>query len=508
MSARRKLVKQVGFVIVLTALAKIAAFAKDVLLSLQFGAGQQADAYFIANTIPGFVFGGVFATIGMVFLPAFRRAAAESDEKAAITYRTAVTCYTGLSFALGCLTFFGAGWIISTLAPDQPQETRDLAALMTRIMAFGFVFSGWVGLQNTVLQSHKHLIWPQFVPVLNHFFAIGGLALAALTGGTITLLVYAAVLGWIVTAPLVALRARAYWPKARSALFDRRVAWSLLVVSFPVFLSLSLDQASVLIGTALVSSFPEGAVSHMNYASRLTILLSSVFSLVIAYVLFPYLADSIVARRRSEARKYVLQSLIAVMVLSAPLMILGLTMGNALIAFVFQRGAFGYEDALATGKAMAFFAPVIVLSGVREVLNRLFLAQQNTRALLLFGALAVVVNIVASVYFSRLIGFEGIALGNSLGALVYVAAQATMILARQRELAHRDLPIWLALISGAMLIAALVGLWLNPQPNIAIPRLDFLVNAIIVTSVFWVLVGVPVLMSPRLRQAFRKDDPE
>lgn len=508
MSARRTLIRQVGLVVILTALAKIAAFAKDVLLSVQFGAGQQADAYFIANTIPGFVFGGVFATIGMVFLPAFKRAVAESDEKAAITYRTAVTGYTGLSFALGVATFLGAGWIVATLAPDQPQETRDLAALMTRIMAFSFVFSGWVGLQNTILQSHKLLVWPQLVPVLNHFFVIGGLAVAALTGGAITYLVYAAVLGWIVMAPLVALRARAYWPKARGALFDRHVALSLLAVSFPVFLSLSLDQASVLIGTALASSFPEGGVSHLNYASRLTILLSSVFSLVIAYVLFPYLTESIVAHRTVEARKYVLQSLVAVLLLSAPLLVLAVTMGDALIAFVFQRGAFGHEDAVAAGRAMMFFAPVIVLAGVREVLNRLFLAQHFTRALLIFGALAVVVNVVASVYFSRRIGLEGIALGNSLGAFVYVSAQAAMILAKQRDLVHRDLPVWLALIFGAMLISALAGLWLDPRLTIAIPRLDFLANVVIVTSVFGALVGVPVFVSPRLRRVLMKEDQE
>ncbi len=67
MSQNRTLIRQVGLIVILMALAKIAAFAKDVLLSLQFGAGQQTDAYFIANAIPGFVFGGLLATIGLGF---------------------------------------------------------------------------------------------------------------------------------------------------------------------------------------------------------------------------------------------------------------------------------------------------------------------------------------------------------------------------------------------------------------------------------------------------------
>ncbi len=507
MSARRTLIRQVGLVVILTVLAKIAAFAKDVLLSLQFGAGQQADAYFIANAIPGFMFGGVLATVGMVFLPAFKRALAESEIRAATTYRTAVIGYTGLSFGLGCLTFFGASWIVSTLAPEQPQATRDLAVMMTRIMAFSFVFSGWVGLQNTVLQSHKLLIWPQLVQLLNHMFVIGGLTVAALTGGKITLLVYAAVTGWIVMAPLVSARARAFWPKAPGAAFDRRVAWSLFTLSLPVFLSLTMDQSSILIGTALASSFPVGAVSHLNYASRLTILLSSVFSLVIAYVLFPYLTESIVANRIAQARKYVLQSLVAVLVLTAPLLVLSLTMGTAFVAFVFQRGSFGPEDAEAAGRVMMFFAPVIVLAGVREVLNRLFLAQHNTRPLLIFGVLAMAVNVLASVYFSRRIGLEGIALGLSLGTFAYVAAQVTILVTTHRGLIHKDLAGWLALIVTAALFAALFGLWLGPQVNLAAPRLDFLMKALAVTLVFGAPIGVSILVSARLRQIFVKDLP-
>ncbi|MCI5039729.1 MAG: hypothetical protein MRY81_08610 [Donghicola eburneus] len=503
MGSSRALIHQVGLVAILMALAKLGAFAKDVLLSLQFGAGPQTDAYFIANAIPGFVFGGVFATIGLVFLPAFKRASTDSDYEASITYRTAAVSYSVLSALLGALTFVGASFIVSTLAPELPLFTHDLAVTMTRIIAFSFVFSSWVGLQSAVLQCHKLLIWPQLVQLLNHVFVIGGLAIAALLDWAITVLVYAAVLGWIVLTPLVSRYSAAFWPKARGPWFDRRKAITIASLSFPVFLSLSMDQTSFLVGTYLGSAFPEGAISLLNYAQRLMLLLSSIFALVIAYVLFPYLTESIVANNPAQARRYMALAIIAVLLLSAPLLVLSAVMGEALISFVFQRGAFSQEDAVSAGRILTFFAPVIVLAGVREVLNRLFLAWQQTGALLVFGVISMLSNVIASFYFSQTMGLEGIALGASFGAFVYVLTQVFMVIAHHRTLIHRDLPLWLGLIAVATIASALFGQWIGLRDFIGIARLDFVADAIMVIVVFAAVVTLPIFTFSRLRDIFK-----
>jgi len=505
MSKNSILIRQVGLIVILTALAKIGAFAKDVLLSIQFGGSFQTDAYFIANAIPGFIFGGVFATIGMVFLPIFKRAAIISEYEASTTYRTAAIGYTLLSAFLGAVTFIEASTIVSTIAPGLPMTTHDLAVQMTRIMAFSFVFSGWVGLQNAVLQSHKLLIWPQVVQLLNHMFVIGGLAVAWMINGAITFLVYAAVIGWMVIAPLVSLKAAKFWPKVRGQWFRKSTALTMAALSFPVFLSLTLDQSSILIGTYLGSFFPEGAISHLNYAQRLILLLSSVFSMVIAYVLFPYLTDTIVANQITQTRRFMALALIAVLLLSAPLLVMSVVMNEALISFVYQRGNFSAMDAMTTARVLVFFAPIIVLAGVREVLNRLFLAWQETKALLLFSVLSLVVNLIASVYFSHTIGLEGIALGATCGVLAYVAAQVFMILARNKHLLHPDLLLWITLIAVATTISAITSQWLDAQDLIDNSRLDFVFNALAVVVVFGATILLPVLSFGRLREIYKTE---
>jgi len=482
----------------LTVVAKVGAFGKDVLLSLQFGAGYETDAFFIANAIPGFVFGGILGTIGLVFLPTFSGAVAKGEAAAADTYRTAALVYTTLSLAVGVLTLVGAGRIVSLLAADQPQQTRDLAVLLTRIMSVGFAFSGWVGLQNAVLHANKLLVWPQLVPVLNHAFVICGLLLTALLGGPITIVVVAAVLGWVVMAPVVSRSASTYRPTSKGN-FEWGSARLLLALSIPVFLSLSLDQVSLLVGTALAATYPEGAVSNLNYAMRLTVLLSSAFSLIVAYVLFPYLTESLNSGRTREARRYILQSLVAVAALSAPLLAVVLSMGESLIAFVFQRGAFSPEDTATAGRAMILLSPVIVLAGFREVLNRLFLAQYKTKALLIFGVFGLVVNVASSIYFSGRLGVEGIALGSSLGALAYVGANAVSTAVTQRHLIHRDLFVWLVTILIATACATVFGVWVSSNGVSTFTRLGFLFDVAAVIGLYIVILGACICTCPRLR---------
>nr|WP_255599358.1 lipid II flippase MurJ [Hasllibacter sp. MH4015] len=474
-------------------------------MSLQFGAGQQTDAYFIANAIPGFVFGGVLATIGLVFLPIYRKALAEGEGSAALSYRTAVVSYVGLSFALACVTFFAADRIVDLIAEDRPETTRQLAVTMTRIMAFGFVFTGWVGLQNSLLQTHKSLVWPQLVPLLNHLFVILGLAVAALVGGSIIIMVVAAVLGWVIMAPLSAIKARPLWPRAPSASFDPRIAMSIAALSLPVFLSTSFDQASILIGTALASAFSDGAVSHLNYAMRLAILLSSVFSLIVAYVLFPYLTESVVARRDVQARRYVLQALVVALGLSAPLFVLCLLRGEDFVSFVFRRGAFDAADAAAAGGVITYLSPIVLLFGIREVLNRLFLAQQRTRALLLFGLIGMAVNVGASVLLSRSMGIEGIALGASLGVGAYVSAQTIALLMGGRNYLDRFVLIWSGIIATAIAVAGGLLELLDPVLTPRSARLDFLLDAGIVTLGIAASLGLAWVASAGLRRSIGKD---
>ena len=502
-SEHRRIVWQIAIVACLTLLGKAGAFAKDVLLSLLFGAGMETDAYFIANAIPGFVFAGVFSTIGLVFLPIYSRAQTSPDGDGLSIIKTATIIYLGLALIISILTIVFAGVLVPLIAGSASQEVQTLAIFLTRVFAVGFVFSGWVGLQNAILQAHKAFVWPMAVPVFNHMVVILGLLVTPFFGGKIYIVTYSAVLGWMLLSPIARWFSRRYYQWSAKARFSKDTARQLVFLSIPVFLSISLDQINTIIDLTLGSGFGEGAVSHLTYASRLVILLSGLFSILISYFIFPYLADSLAKQDFAQSQKLLTRGLGGMIILTMPLAIFCAFRSEALISLVFQRGAFSIQDTEVTACVLRYYAIGMLFASAREVFNRVFLASQRVKSILAFGVISAGVNVLTSLYFMNQIGLAGIALGTACGAIVYVSLQIFTLLRTSRHI----LSWWplaylgLSLVAGYAMVQAL-----NFYPQITVlgtEGLGFLLNSLLALGTYFavVLAGVGLLTRLFLRKA-------
>lgn len=420
---------QILIVAVLTIIGKVGAFLRDVLLSQTFGAGLQTDAFFIANAIPGLVFGGVFATISLVFLPLYIRETSDDDDTQNRFIKTAFFFYLGLAAGLSLLTIIFAAPLTAMIAPQATPETKALATVLTRIMALGFVFTSWVGLQNAIQQAHKAFIWPVAVPVYNHVAVISGILIAAATGGSVAVVAIAATAGWALQSPLQWMFARKYFKlrigqkTGMQGALIRKLLW----LSIPVFISVSLDQINTILDLFLGAAFGEGAASHLSYAFRLTILIGGIFSLPIAFFVFPYLSDAMKISNIQQTQRLLTRGIGLVLALNMPMMVYGYVQADALVSLLFQRGEFDAQDTANTAAAFRLYVIGTLFMGLREVLNRVFMAEQNAKLLIVFSAVAFAVNLFSSIYFQRTMGLPGIALGTTLGAIIFVVLQVVYI---------------------------------------------------------------------------------
>jgi len=74
--------KNILLVMVFTILSKVFGFARDIVLSYYYGAGNISDAYLISTTIPLTILAMVGAGITTGFIPIYSRITNEhSDEK-------------------------------------------------------------------------------------------------------------------------------------------------------------------------------------------------------------------------------------------------------------------------------------------------------------------------------------------------------------------------------------------------------------------------------------------
>jgi putative peptidoglycan lipid II flippase len=96
-------------------------------------------------------------------------------------------------------------------------------------------------------------------------------------------------------------------------------------------------------------------------------------------------------------------------------------LGYPIIELIFQYGRFQASDTRFTALALAMYAIGLTAYSAVKVLVPACYAMGNTRVPVLVSVFTVAVTLVLNLVFVRWIGFSGLALGTSLGALINFA---------------------------------------------------------------------------------------
>ncbi len=484
--------------VALTVAGKLLAFGRDVVMSKYFGAGPETDAFFIANTIPGVLWAAALVTINVVFLPLYLARRAVGQDAAAAFVNQSVQIYFLLALTMTTVCVLAAGPIVQFSAPGAAPATIQLARSLTVIMAFGFAFSSYVGVQNAIQQASGMYKAPLSVPIVNNVLAIVGIIVAA-HYNDIRIAVIAAVLAWVLQAPLQRLQTLHLYKTVLRPVVTRSTLSRLALLSLPVMLGTFLDQINIYIGIYLAGGMGPGAISHLNYASRLAMFLATTFSMLVSYFLFPRLAVDAVAADDKRTGMTLALGVLLIVGATLPPTVVSVMMREDVVSLVYGRGALSQEDITATASAYALFALGIVFIAVREIFNRLFFSHQRMVVPLVIGVVASVVNFLVSRWLGGVMGPAGIALGASVAGAVYLLGQAIVTFIWKPGLFTRALAVELA----ALAIAAVAG-W--GVLAVALPLLEnwplvlrLLGGGVIFSTVF-LLVLAPLVW----RGAFRR----
>lgn len=483
----------------LTVLAKGLAFGRDVALSVVFGADMATDAFFVANMIPGILWAAFLATINVVVLPMYVEKRSQTPDAAGHFANEAIQTYLAVSLVIGVVCVAFAAAIVRFTAPGASPETLALATQLTIIMAVGFPFSGYVAIQNSLQQAHGRFIGPLAVPVVNNIIAIVGI-LAAAVLADIRIAVIAAVGAWVLQAPLQRFQNRTLYPTVPRVILTRQTLQRIVLLSVPVMFGTFLDQINIFVGINLAGGVGEGAISQLNYASRLAMFIATAFSMLVAYFFFPRIAASASAGDDATSGQNLTLGLLLTVALTLPLTVVAYVMRQDVVALVYGHGGLSAADLSGTALAFAAYALGIVLIAAREMLNRLFFSYQRMLPPLLLGVLASVVNFGVSSQLVDRLGVVGIALGASVGALVYVVGQIVLVLVWKPVLISRRLLVGLVILALACVPAGLTLQQVAVLAEDMLPLLRLILGTLAFGLPFVAIVGGAAWRMGLLRQ--------
>ena len=478
--------------------SRVLGLARESVLASLFGTSPELGAYQAAFRIPDFLFNVIGAgAIGSAFIPVFVEATAQSDETEAWRLASGImNLLTLVLLVTASAAAIAAPELTRTLlAPGYTPEEQALTAELARVMLLSPILFGVSGLLTAILNSHQQFFLPSLAPIVYNLAIILGALILAPMGYGVRGLAAGAVLGSALhlAVQLPGLRGLPSHYSWTLGLHDARVR-KVAVLLGPRVLGMAAVQLNFWMNTNLASRLPDGAarVTALNYAWLLMLLPQGVFALSIANAVFPTFSAQAARGDRDALRETLATLLRLVLFVSIPASLGLFLLRTPLIQLLFQRGEFTAASTDITAYALQFYALGLFAHSALEIVTRAYYALHDTLTPVLYGAAAMLANILLSLVFIGALGHGGLALANTLATTMEMAILVAIL---RRRLGGLGEELWNSLArtlsATAVMALVLMGLLLVLPPlpgalvalvGVSVGALSFILAALLLRA--------------------------
>ena len=444
----------------LTLAGRALGFARTVATAAALGAGGTADAFFVAFRLFGLLRAGLGAGgLRSAFVPLFSHKLSAGGREAARRFcDDAFVSVLAALAAAGALGALAMPWLVEAVAPGLGGDAGrlELASTLGRIMLACLVLGGAALVLCAALNAVQRFAAGALMAVLFNLSALAGLfALGPLLASPAHgLAVGVAAAGALQLAVLAAACRRAgFGVRLAAPRFSGGVR-RLFARAAPAAVGAGAMQATLLVDLGVATFLAPGAVSHLDYAARVSGLAPALAGGAAATVLLPALS-----RAGGAGGPAVNRTLEAVLVVSVPAAVSLALIAGPLAAALFQHGAFTAADTAATARAIAGYAAGLPAWVSAAVLAAALFARGDTATPMAAALAAVAVNLGLSLALMGPLGHGGIALATAAAAWLQAGALLAVLMRRRAVAPDRRLGLRLAAVAASSAAAGAV-LWL------------------------------------------------
>lgn len=419
MKKELKSVTSIAFIIMMvTILSKVSGFFREILIGYYFGTTSEADAFFIAFTIPTVLFSTVGVAIGTSFIPIYSKVKLEKGSIVANTFTNkTLNLVLLIAFLLTTLGMIFTKEIVLIFANGFDNITMDLTVELTRIMFPIVIFMGIAVVLSNFLQANGELIIPALINIPSNVilivflwyspeFGIHILGIAVLIGGLFQVLIQIPHLF------------KAKFKYQFDVDFKDPNMKKVALMTIPVLIGTSIEQVNVLVDRLLASYLKDGAISVLNYSSKVSMFLFGIISIAIVTIVYPLFSTLTAEKNLKKLREVLLTSLNIVNILLIPIVVIVVMLAEPIVKILFERGAFTTNDTFITSKVLIYYSIGAIFISYRDVLYRVFYSFEDTKIPMINGSLAFIFNIILNIILVQHMGVYGLALGTSLSTIL------------------------------------------------------------------------------------------
>ncbi|MCL1853646.1 MAG: polysaccharide biosynthesis C-terminal domain-containing protein [Peptococcaceae bacterium] len=451
-------------VVIITFLARVLSLLSIQLYLSFFGSNDpQLKIFLYALTIPDLLFTSIGSAIMTVCVPIYSSAIANNElDRAKRFIDNLITVVSMLNFLLIFLGVLIAP-AITFFLNESDYLTFSLRVLMPIMFFYGLNY-----IFQAVLQSQGHFKLPALVSlpsslvvityicVLGRVYAVTGLLFASLLGLSLQALIM-----------VPAVIKLGYRYKFRLELSpDIKLA---LKLSVPTFISVVAYQVNMLFSNTLASSFE--AFSLLRYVQMLVVQTVLTFVFALTSVYYPKLSRLWSQENFAGYKKTLTQITTTVLFFLIPAVFGVILLRENIFDLLSRWGKVNDNDIHTLALFLGIYALSIPMMALKEIFDRGFFAQKNTKISSVVGFVIMAVNIVACLLLVNQYGILGVPIAYVIS--VSAGTAVLVVVMRIRIGGYKILTTLLKYILSALVMSVAVY-FIKESLDAALPQPEFL----------------------------------
>lgn len=412
-------VRTVSNIFIIIFLSKLLGQAREMLIASSYGTGMEANAFLTATQIPLNFFDIILgAAIVSAFVPVF-------NEKLSLNGMNSANKFAGnfvgivlvISVVLSVIGVICSGFLVSVMAKGFDNNTAILTSKLLKIMFPSVIFTAVAYSYAGVLQSLGEFKAPAAMSLVSNGITILYLLLFKNKFGVYGLSV-SMLFGWMMQfALLIPYLIKFNFKFGFSLNFLSDEMKKVYKLALPILLSSWAQPLNVMFNTFLASFLDDSsAVSAMNYANKLYLIIASVFTVAITNLILPELSRLFSDKKEKESAVVISNSLKATTLFIVPVMTLFILFAKPIVEIVYKSGNFDERSVMLTSSALMFYSIGMIGFSWQEVLNKSFYSMQKSKIPMQTAFITIGANILLSLALFKPLGIKGLALSASLAA--------------------------------------------------------------------------------------------
>lgn len=393
---------------------------KEMVIAHGFGVGALVDAYLIAMLLPTIAIHSVATSFSTAIVPVYVRVKRNKGLKAATQLFSSAMIIGGLCLVVVLALFYAIGPVLLALISTKYTSEIQTSIFWMFLLLLPMVFISGIRLMySAIINAEMRFATVALAPIITSIATIAAIALFASKFGIYTL-VLGIVGGSILELALLALACRKHGLPIIPRWFGLSSDLRAVIRQFsPLVFGALLLSCNAIVDQAMAAALGDGSVAALAFGNKIVALCVGLGTTALATATLPYFSAMVAGKDWLGVRHTLRVYARLLALITIPGTAILIFWSDALIALIFERGAFSSADTVLVGRVQAYYLLQVPFHVISMLAVRLIIAMERNKVLMWGTVISVVLNVTLNYVFMQIMGVAGIALST---ACVYVVS--------------------------------------------------------------------------------------